>query len=252
MKRVCWLMISLAGWLGLASGSVLAADDDLLRSVPLTDASRQQDVSAPPVARSQPNAKPAPAPHATQAEDAKYRPAFIQPPPMTLRPWRFPVKLCYLNSFREIVDWHEKNTSSKENTATIPIGIAASPYYRFESGLFIWGGIGPVSAILGNVSYWNVPIGAGAGFFILPAASVSPYAKLGARFPIAGGDYVDSKSPGIVASAGVEVMHTKRVSIVVEVGYDTSSVSFKPKSSIKGASSEDIAGGLLVEVGAVF
>src|SRR5207302_2215664 len=57
---------------------------------------------------------------------------------------------------------------------------------------------------------------------------VSPYVKVGGRYPIAGGDNISSSSrPGPYGGVGVEFLRSKRISYGIEFGYDASQVRVK-------------------------
>ena len=160
--------------------------------------------------------------------------------------WRFPVRFTFLSSVYDIADWHEDNTGADVDVV-IPVGLSFAPYYEFPFGLALWGGVGPVTVMFGDIDYWNVPLNMGVGYSFLPNASVSPYARLGVQVPLADGDFVEDTSPGAVAAIGVEFMRKKPVGIHVEVGYSDSTVTFGG-----GPHGEEIEGGFMLSAGAVF
>lgn len=63
---------------------------------------------------------------------------------------------------------------------------------------------------------------------VLPAESgISPYVRLGGRYNIASGEYVESSSVGFFGGGGIEFGRTKKVGGGLEVTYDTSTVEFE-------------------------
>lgn len=168
------------------------------------------------------------------------------------------VRFTYLQSIQDITDWHDDNINNSEMDASIPAALSVSPAYEFDCGLLLWAEFGPAFLIIGDIEYWSVPVGAGVGFSFLPHANISPYVKTGVRYPIAGGDYVDSSSAGLVVATGVEFFKQRMVGLVVEVGYDASKVSFGDSGYYDWHTghhysyTEDIKGGLTASVGAVF
>ena len=71
-----------------------------------------------------------------------------------------------------------------------------------------------------------MPIALSYGFTFIPQASVSPYARIGFKYYIAGGDWLDKSSPGLFAAAGVEFLRKKAIAVGIEVGYDNAEVKF--------------------------
>jgi hypothetical protein len=73
-----------------------------------------------------------------------------------------------------------------------------------------------------------VPVGADLRYTFLRYHDISPYVKVGIRYPIAGGDNLSSSSrPGPYGAVGVEFMRSRRISYGVEFGYDGSEVTVK-------------------------
>ena len=96
-----------------------------------------------------------------------------------------------------------------------------------------------------SVSYWDVPVGLSYGFTFIPSASISPYARVGVKYHIVGGDYVDKSTPGAFAAAGVEFFRKSVVGVGLEAGYDASEVQMTNGEKIK-------TGAFMVSLKAVF
>lgn len=179
--------------------------------------------------------------------------------------FRMPLRLTYLSSLYDVNDYYEQHMDGYESDFVSPVALSFAPYYEFPFGLQIWGDLGPISAVIGDVNYWNVPLGLGVGFAVLPKFNISPYVKIGVRYPIANGDDVEGSKVGPVFAAGVEFLRKKVVGILAEVAYDMSAVEFESStvdrvydSSLRRYTyrsrniTEEVRGGLIVSIGAVF
>ena len=147
--------------------------------------------------------------------------------------WRFPVGPSFMSGFSKVYDFY-KDAEDADNGILIPIGISFTPYYAFTHGSLLGLDVGPVCAIFmeergkssSSLKYWAVPVGCTYGFMFMPSSSISPFARVGIKYHIVGGDYIDKSTPGFYGGAGVEFMRNKRIGISTEVGYDSSEVSF--------------------------
>ncbi len=166
---------------------------------------------------------------------------------------RFPIRLSFVSSFVDIADWHDDNTFADVDLI-VPVGLSFAPYYEFPFGLAIWGGVGPIMVMLGDIDYYNVPLSLGVGYSFIPNGSVSPYARLGLHVPIASGDYVATSSPGPIAAVGVEFMRKRAIGMQAEIGYIGSSVTFDSSKGDYGNfyNRESIDGGIALSFGVVF
>jgi hypothetical protein len=130
----------------------------------------------------------------------------------------------------------------------VPLGLTFSPYYEFDNGLGIGLNLGPTAFIAidnhnhgyhyhsddTDVSY-IIPIGADLRYTFLRDQDISPYARVGIRYPIVGGHNLDSSDPGAFGALGVEFWRTRKVGLGAEVGYDTSRIRVKgPDGDTKG------------------
>jgi len=96
-----------------------------------------------------------------------------------------------------------------------------------------------------------IPVGADLRYTLFNDRNVSPYVKVGFRYPIAGGDNLSSSSSeiGVYGAVGVELWRTKTVGMGLEVGYDTSKVTLKGPT---GVEKEETFGDLMVTLSVVF
>ena len=147
--------------------------------------------------------------------------------------WRFPVGLTYISGMQDMVDYVEDEMDG-DTDLFIPIGLSFTPYYEFAHGSRIGLDLGPGTIITfkeqygdsSDTLYWGVPVGLSYGFTFIPRASVSPYARIGFKYYIAGGDWLDKSSPGLFAAAGVEFLRKKAIGVGFEIGYDNAEVEF--------------------------
>jgi hypothetical protein len=151
-------------------------------------------------------------------------------PQKNVSEWRFPVGLTYNSGFSDVVDYYE-TAYDADSTWMMPVGPSFTPYYQFAHGSRIGIDVGPATYITidgyyDEATYWDLPTGISYGFNLFPQATVSPYAKIGIKYHIAGGDSYDSSSLGGFGAIGVEIIRTKIVGIQAEIGYDASEITF--------------------------
>lgn len=183
--------------------------------------------------------------------------------------FRFPVGIAYsqggYNANDRLADAYQADWQAQYgNTVTvdkinIPIGLTFNPYYEWNNGLGAGIDIGPTLFMAGTLNYsyggtadtkfsYIVPIGASVRYTLFRSKNISPYVRVGFRYPIAGGDNIGSSQPGPFASLGVEFWRTKRIGMAVEVGYDASEVKIE---SVQGSRRTTFAG-FTAGVSAVF
>lgn len=147
--------------------------------------------------------------------------------------WRFPVGLSLISGMQDITDLYESNLKAEnpyadvQSADSIPMGISFTPYIQTDFGLGLGGMVGPVMMIIGDASFFNLPVGVDARYIFIPDASMSPYVRAGFKYNLAGGDYVESSTPGLLAGVGLEFMRTRRVGFGFELAYDTSEIEFE-------------------------
>ncbi|MBC8453936.1 hypothetical protein H8D64_02670 [PVC group bacterium] len=162
---------------------------------------------------------------------------------------RIPIGLTYVSGMNEIVDLHEDNLRAEgnkvESTTVIPVGLSVHPNYETGFGLAYGAGIGPVMMILGDTTFWNVPVGLDFRYSLPSRFNTSPYIRAGARYHIAGGDYVESSTPGFFGGIGMTFLRTRKVGMGFEVAVDTSSIEFEKKHEFAPNETEDIEPALI-------
>ena len=166
--------------------------------------------------------------------------------------WRFPVGLMFVSGMREMADFVEDEMGA-DMDLYVPIGLSFAPYYEFAHGSRIGFDLGPATIITieegygddEDIPYWGVPVALTYGFTFIPRASVSPYARVGFKYHVAGGDWLDKSTPGVFAAAGVEFLRKKAVGIGFEIGYDGAEVEFEDGT-------EFTPGEVLVSLRAIF
>jgi hypothetical protein len=177
--------------------------------------------------------------------------------------FKFPVGIAYTQGAFDVIDKLDE-TWNYEDKFVWPVGLTFNPYYEFDFGLGIGLNFGPATFIVVDMYSWDnyydydndtrfsyiVPIGADVRYTFLRKKSVSPYVRVGIRYPIAGGDDIDSSTPGPFGAVGVEFWRNKSVGLAVEVGYDGSQVEVIGKG---GTRRDDVTySGFMVSIQAVF
>jgi hypothetical protein len=156
--------------------------------------------------------------------------------------------------FNKMEDLYRAAGFRLHNDTLVPVGVTFSPYYEFNCGLGVGATLGPTaffdvhqdnggSGRFGSpmnrsddkISY-IIPIGSDVRYTFLRDCDVSPYVKLGVRYPIAGGDNLGSSQPGPYGGTGVELFRTRRIAFGIEFGYDASRVTVKGPTFGSGSS----------------
>jgi len=148
--------------------------------------------------------------------------------------FRFPLGLTFANGAYDLNDKLEDSFRANGYTITDdfvwPVGIAFNPRVEFPFGLGVGVALGPTQFLGVETSGDNdsedtnlnfiAPVGAYLQYNLLRDKKVSPYARVGFRYPFTGGDYIKSGSVGPFVAAGVEFYRTEKIGFGVEVGYD--------------------------------
>jgi len=141
--------------------------------------------------------------------------------------FRFALGLTYMSGLTEVSDFIFDEVDA-EDELVVPVGLSFVAGYEFSHGSRIAFDLGPAAVILLNseLEYWDVPLGLSYGFTFIPAASVSPYARVGFKYHIVGGgDWVGDSTPGFFVAAGIEFARTKPVGFGLEIAYDASEIN---------------------------
>ena len=146
--------------------------------------------------------------------------------------FRFPVGLTYASGPGKLMDKIKENYKVSDNFV-LPVGIVMNPYYSFDSGVGIGGSIGPFAYMAINDSWGSsntnivLPLGLDVRYTLFTGSSFSPYVRGGFRYPVAGGDYIVSKSAGFFGGVGAELFRINRMAVSLDISYDSSTIEVK-------------------------
>ncbi len=157
----------------------------------------------------------------------------------------FPVGVTFMDGSFELYDKVNDGLDKLEgpdydyDVGATFVGISLNPRVEFPFGLGVGLTVGPTEFLFVTKDYnddddydddnetdvsFIVPVGGYVQYNFLRDKTVSPYARVGVRYPITGGDYIKSGSVGPFFAVGVELYRTKKVGFGAEVGYDWSEV----------------------------
>lgn len=171
--------------------------------------------------------------------------------PASAADWSFPIGVTYASGFEDVVDFYEDAIGVGADLS-IPIGASFHPYLEFEKGHRLGIDVGPLGLIFVDTDfgedkeYVNLPVGVTYAYAFSRTRSVTPYVRAGVRHNIAGGDFVDGSSPGLIGAIGLEMARQKRVSFGLEVAYDNATIDLKDDFSFFVPDEEVEAGGLQI------
>jgi hypothetical protein len=181
---------------------------------------------------------------------------FVGPFSAVAGEWRVPLGLTFVSGVGEIVDQIEANMETEvydvESTQGLPMGISLQPYYEFDSGLGVGGGIGPFMLGFGDASYMIIPMNVSLRYAFMPKSRTAPYLRLGASTLLASGDYFEGGQLGFIGAVGVEFMRDKAVQFGIEAGYDSSSIKMEDLPTGPTATKTIEPVGFLISIFAVF
>lgn len=157
---------------------------------------------------------------------------------------KFPIQLSYVSGLGDVYDLYVDNLEARgydiSSDFYLPIALSFHPFYEFDFGLRIGGGVGPIMLVLvqektiyGSSSstdyttYFDLPLNFHVGYTIIPKSPVSPYVKTGFVYHVNTGDYRKSSTPGFLFAGGVDFLRTKRVNFGFEVAKDFSETTFE-------------------------
>jgi len=155
----------------------------------------------------------------------------------------FPVGLSYSYGNQQVTDkvadFYSNDGFSVDKTS-IPIGLSFSPFYEWDNGLGVGLSLGPTAFLVvdENVNFgsthtdttrfsYAVPLGGFVRYTLFRNKTVSPYVRVGVKYPFAGGDNLEAANAGPFGVVGVDLWRNKKVGMSVEVGYDASQVRVK-------------------------
>lgn len=137
--------------------------------------------------------------------------------------WRLGV--AYASGLGDVTDLHEENLLAEGLDADVdlkvPLGIAAGVSYDWPSRLRADLTLGPTFFIGGDVSHFELPLGATIGYSF-DLGEASPYVRAGLIHHFASGDYEAGSDPGFIVAAGLDFRR-----LTLEVAFDDSEVEFE-------------------------
>jgi hypothetical protein len=183
--------------------------------------------------------------------------------------FHFPVGLSYASGIQDAADKlfdYYKLDYSDVDRFDIPIGLTLNPYYEWDNGLGVGVSVGPTAFIFVDEQYYNgnstwdntkfsyaVPIGGFVRYTLFRDRTIAPYVRVGVRYPLAGGDNLESSQVGQFGAVGVEFWRTKKVGMSIEVGYDASEIKVKYKTLGGANLSQNVTfGGFMAGLSIVF
>ena len=150
----------------------------------------------------------------------------------------FPIGLTFADGAYDLNDKLEDSFRANGYRITDdfvwPVGLSFNPRVEFPFGASVGAAFGPSQFLVVERNdsddfedddfSFIVPVGGYVQYNFLRDKTVSPYARVGVRYPITGGDYIKSGSVGPFVAVGVEFCRTKKVGFGIEAGYDWSEV----------------------------
>jgi len=137
--------------------------------------------------------------------------------------WR--VGVAYASGLDDVTDLHEDNLRAEGLEADVdlkvPLGITAGVTYDWPSGMRADVTLGPTFFIGGDVSHFELPLGATLGYSF-DLGDASPYVRAGVIHNFASGDYEAGSDPGLIVAAGLDFHR-----LTFEVAFDDSEVEFE-------------------------
>jgi len=152
--------------------------------------------------------------------------------------FKFPIGLSYIDGAYDIDNKLKQSitftgTHTVSDDFVLPVGLTLNPRIEFPFGLGIGLALGPFEflSVSENGDFSNselsyiIPVGAYLQYNLFRDSAISPFVRVGVRYPITGGSMIKNGELGFFGSAGVEFFRNKKVSFGVEAGYDTSRVT---------------------------
>jgi hypothetical protein len=168
----------------------------------------------------------------------------------------FPVGLSYTYGSQKVTDklsdFYRSDGFDVDSTP-VPIGISLNPFYEWDNGLGVGVSAGPTAFFQVNADIYSgsrhaeinqfsyaVPIGGFVRYTLFRDKTFSPYIRVGARYPLAGGPNLEAFSVGPFGAVGVDIWRSRKVGMSVEVGYDASKVKVKYTATSGSAVSDTV------------
>jgi len=164
--------------------------------------------------------------------------AIISSPANNGTEFHFEAGFTYASGVEKVAD-QMKTNFGLERDYLMPVGLKLTAYARTPCGFGYGAGVGPCEffTVKDNSHHYHnddetntsyvIPVFADLRYYFPKDGFFAPYGRVGIAYPIAGGDYIGSGTPGPVIAVGMLVWEHRIVAIGVEAGYDTSKVEVK-------------------------
>lgn len=181
----------------------------------------------------------------------------------------FPVGLSYSYGSQQLnnklADSYESDGYDVDKV-TVPLGLSFNPFYEWDNGIGAGLTLGPTAFLWVNEDTYSgssheegskfsyaVPVGGFVRYTLFRDKKVSPYVRVGVKYPIAGGDNLGSATVGPFGAVGIDVWRNEKVGMSVEVGYDASTVKVKYTATDGSSASDKVTfSGFTATVSVVF
>jgi hypothetical protein len=170
--------------------------------------------------------------------------------------WRLPLAVTFVSGFSKLTDQIKDNLEydyygEVEEVGGLPVAPSFHPYYEYDNGLGIGGGVGPVMMIMGDLAFvYDIPVNASVRYSFTPRSKSTAYIRAGGGYHLAGGDYIEGGGVGFFGAVGMEFMRDRAVGLGVEVGYDNGFVEVQDLAEDDTVEIRPV--GLMLSIGAVF
>jgi hypothetical protein len=178
--------------------------------------------------------------------------------PVHAEEWRFPVGVSYVRGLTDVRNDYRNSLEAQgyavgTNTER-PFGVSFQPYVQFDNGFGIGGALGPyLSSQTPVANFYALPVGLDIRYTFAPAADTSPYVRVGGRYNLAMGKFVEHASAGLFGAVGVEFFRKKTAGVALELAYDASTVKLKEYQDSTNYRTETVRpSGFLAGIFAVF
>ncbi len=181
--------------------------------------------------------------------------------------FHFPVGLTYANGAYDVLDKVKESLENEgfdvDDSYVIPVGLTLNPYYEWDSGIGVGLSVGPTMFLASERNTWGgggwddsdvdlsfaIPVGGFVRYTFLRDRDFSPYIRAGVKYPITDGDYIENGQIGFSGGVGVDFFRTKKVQMMLEVGYDMCKVDV---GSAAGGREDVTFSGLTATIGVQF
>lgn len=168
--------------------------------------------------------------------------------------WTSAIGASYISGMNDVTDIMDDNLSTgfvEVDTLTIPIGISYSGYTEWDSGFGAGISVGPIMIGIGDISFFNVPLGADVRYTLKSDGKVRTYVRGGIRYHVASGDFIEGSDPGAFGAIGMEFREKGRSGWGVEVAYDAATIEMEDFSAANRRTDVE-PGGLMLSVFVIF